>query len=223
MQPQIGWPQLPVQISDRDADVWEPLVAIADAIGGSWPARARQAGVTLVTEAKEVEPSLGIKLLVDLKQIFVADEMSSKSLLEALHGLEESPWSDLRGKPLDERGLAQRLRQYGLKSRTVRIGTTTMKGYVRTDFIDVWQRYLPPPATRVTSVTSVTSSAVVPLDRHRRPDETLSVTLVTDVTHPADGGPMCAQCGGRDGVFCDASVGGKPVVLHVGCKDAFRA
>lgn len=222
VKPQVGWPQLPIQITDRDADVWEPLVAIADAIGGPWPVRAREAGVTLVTEAKEVEPSLGIKLLVDAKQIFVADEMSSKSILEALHGLEESPWADLRGKPLDERGLAQRLRQYGLKSRTVRIGTATMKGYVRTDFIDVWRRYLPPAATSGTSVTSVTNSALVPFDRSQRPGDRQSVTLVTDVTHPADGGRVCAHCRQAGGLFCEASVDGRPIFLHVGCKDAFR-
>jgi hypothetical protein len=34
------WPELPSEIQDRDADVWEPLVAIADAIDGIWPERA---------------------------------------------------------------------------------------------------------------------------------------------------------------------------------------
>ena len=34
-------PELPAE--DRAADVWEPLVAIADAAGGDWPARARKA------------------------------------------------------------------------------------------------------------------------------------------------------------------------------------
>jgi uncharacterized protein DUF3631 len=42
------WPDLPIEIQDRDADVWEPLLAIADAIGGDWPAKARVTAVTLV-------------------------------------------------------------------------------------------------------------------------------------------------------------------------------
>lgn len=219
----IVWPDLPPQITDRDADVWEPLIAVADAVGGKWPSLARAAAVTLVTESKEVEPSLGIRLLGDLKLVFGADEMSSKSLLETLHGLEESPWADLRGKPLDERGLAQRLRQYGVKSKTIRTGTTTIKGYARADFVDVWDRYLPPSAaTSVTSVTSVTSAMVVPLDRHRRPDDAGAVTLVTDVTLPGDDGRVCAHCQGRGGLFCEASIGGEPFSLHVGCKDAFH-
>ena len=45
----IAWPEMPPEIQDRDADVWEPLIAVADAIGGEWPKRARVAAVTLVT------------------------------------------------------------------------------------------------------------------------------------------------------------------------------
>src|SRR5262245_40211687 len=57
------WPALPPQIQDRDADVWEPLIAVADSVGGVWPERARVAAVALVALSREAEPSLGIKLL----------------------------------------------------------------------------------------------------------------------------------------------------------------
>jgi Protein of unknown function (DUF3631) len=67
---EIAWPELPPEIQDRDADVWEPLIAIADAVGGDWPPRARVAAVTLVAASKEIEPSLGIRLLADLRTIF---------------------------------------------------------------------------------------------------------------------------------------------------------
>src|SRR5262245_61907066 len=40
---EINWPELPASIEDRDADVWEPLIAIADAAGGEWPQLARKA------------------------------------------------------------------------------------------------------------------------------------------------------------------------------------
>jgi hypothetical protein len=36
-------PTLPETIGDRQADVWEPLLAIADLAGDPWPARARAA------------------------------------------------------------------------------------------------------------------------------------------------------------------------------------
>ncbi|HET9256859.1 MAG TPA: DUF3631 domain-containing protein [Pseudonocardiaceae bacterium] len=43
---ETAWPAMPPGITDRPADVWEPLLAIADAAGGSWPDRARRACVT---------------------------------------------------------------------------------------------------------------------------------------------------------------------------------
>ena len=117
---------------------------IADAIGGEWPARARAAGVALVADSKEVEASLGIRLLTDLRSIFEGEqELPSKAILDRLQGLPESPWGDLRGKPLDERGLAKRLRAYGVKPKTLRTGAGTPRGYSRADLEDQWRRYLP--------------------------------------------------------------------------------
>src|SRR5262245_56250351 len=58
----IPWPELPPAIQDRDADIWESLVAVADAIGGDWPTRARDAAIALLAEAKERDPTLGVRL-----------------------------------------------------------------------------------------------------------------------------------------------------------------
>ena len=70
--------------------------------------------------------------------------MATTTILNALHDLPESPWNDLKGKPINDRGLAVRLRQYDIKSKQVRIGEVTLKGYTRSDFFDAWRRYLPP-------------------------------------------------------------------------------
>ena len=87
---EVSWPEMPGEIQDRDADVWEPLIAVADAIGGDWPTRARRAGIALVAASKNLEPSLGIQLLADLREVFGgSDEMSSKTILYALNSLEE--------------------------------------------------------------------------------------------------------------------------------------
>jgi hypothetical protein len=153
-----AYPEMPEGVEDRDADVWEPLLAVADSIGGEWPEKARKAAVSLVSDAKEAEPSLGIRLLADCKAIFgEADAMFTHVILKMLHDLAEAPWNDLKGKPLNDRGLALRLRQYGIKSKQVRIGEITLKGYERADFIDVWKRYLPPPPSSERSETSETS------------------------------------------------------------------
>lgn len=173
----ISLPRLPPEIQDRDADVWESLIAVADAIGGEWPRRARAAGVALVTASKDLEPSLGIRLLTDLRVVFKdEDELPSKCILLALNSLEEAPWGNLRGRALDERGLANRLREYGVKSRTIRVGGSTPKGYRRVDLFETWARYLPVISDKcATSATSAT-------DQNARKD----VADVADATPEAD-------------------------------------
>lgn len=161
-------PAMPDGVVDRDADVWEPLLAIADEAGSRWPASARVAAVTLVTDSKAGTPSLGVKLLSDLRSIFGSeDQMRTDVILERLCALEESPWGDLRGKPIDSRGLSNRLKKYDIKPKTIRVGMGTAKGYTRESLHDAWQRYLPsesalgsPHSASVTSVTTETPSKV---------------------------------------------------------------
>jgi hypothetical protein len=54
----IEWPDLPREIQDRAADIWEPLIAVADLAGGKWPRLAREAAVALVAVATDTEPSV---------------------------------------------------------------------------------------------------------------------------------------------------------------------
>lgn len=136
-------PAMPDGIRDRDADVWEPLLAIADVTDGTWPQRSRNAAVTLVALSKASSPSLGIRLLSDIRDVFRKDEtITTEMLLARLHAVDEGPWTDLRGKSLDPRGLAQRLKPYSISSTTVRAGEKPAKGYKRVDFSDAWRRYL---------------------------------------------------------------------------------
>lgn len=157
----LEFPEMPPGIEDRHADVWESLISVADAAGGDWPRRARVAAVALVAASKAGVPSLGVMLLADLRTVFGESEvMSTEAILSALNEMEEAPWADLRGKPLNPLGLAQRLRRYGIKSKSVRIGAHTPKGYAREDLVDAWNRYLgPPPDRDATSATSATDEA----------------------------------------------------------------
>ena len=52
---------------NRGADNWRPLFAIADAIGGDWPARTRAAAARL---APREATSYGVVLLDDIRAIF---------------------------------------------------------------------------------------------------------------------------------------------------------
>jgi hypothetical protein len=102
-----------------------------------------------------------------------------------LQELPEAPWAELvGGKPLNARGLAKRLAGYDVKSKTVRVGERVVRGYVREDLSDAWDRYLPPtdsgdlaeslqgtvpvgplsPRESATSATSTTPTPAEPLD-----------------------------------------------------------
>jgi Protein of unknown function (DUF3631) len=141
-------PEMPTGVEDRDADVWEPLLAIADGVAGDWPKRARDAAVALVGAARDAEPSLGLRLLADLKTVFdtsTLDALPTAVILTRLIELPESPWGDLGGKAITDRILAKRLRQYGIKSRGIRSGDRAgVRGYAREDLHDAWLRYLSP-------------------------------------------------------------------------------
>jgi hypothetical protein len=135
-------PVMPVE--DRAADTWEPLIAVADLAGGDWPKRARKACLELVAteSAADVEGSLGVKLLADIRDLyrdFTVGFMPSAELLARLHKIDESPWRDL---PLTLTGLAARLKPYAIKPG--RDTTGKVRGYRHEDFADAFSRYIPP-------------------------------------------------------------------------------
>ncbi|MGP3977244.1 DUF3631 domain-containing protein [Streptomyces sp. 8N114] len=161
-----AFPVMPEGISDRPADVWEPLLAVADAAGGTWPERARQACVELVAAATAGDKaSLGIRLLTDLRDtVFCgADRMPTAQILAGLNAMDEAPWADMGGKPLDSRQLAKRLGEYvtadnqPIKARNIRTREgSVVKGYYAADLHDAWARYCP-------AATSATTTADDPL------------------------------------------------------------
>lgn len=140
------WPDIPEQVTDRDADVWEALLAVADLAGGHWPSLARGAAVALVAASKDRAPSVGVLLLRDIREIFTkarADQFTTEQLLSELNRMDESPWPTIRrGEPLDSRGLSQRLNKYGIGSK-LHAGERGLRGYARAQFVDAWSRYLP--------------------------------------------------------------------------------
>jgi hypothetical protein len=163
--PRVGapWPALPPGVADRPADVWEPLLMVADLAGGGWPHRARQACTDFVEGTRDDTETVGTRLLADLRQVFGdSDVLSTEMILGALCKLEESPWADWYGKPLNPRGLAKLLRPYQVKAAQVRIGDATPRGYRRADLQSAWRSYL--AGGSETSETCATSLASHVLD-----------------------------------------------------------
>jgi hypothetical protein len=139
-------PQVPDALDDRAEEAWEPLLAVAALAAGDWPEQGRLAALTLSADERGGDEALGVRLLDDIRDVFLADgqgKLSSASLATSLCEDEEAPWGDLWGKPLDARGLARRLKPFEIRPHTVRFEDgTTAKGYALEWFEDAFSRYL---------------------------------------------------------------------------------
>ena len=137
---------VPAGLHDRAADNWRPLLAIADLIGGEWPARARAAAVALSGE-DDPDDSISIELLQDIRTIFAGRSgkwISSADLTAALVATPDRPWAEWSGgRPMTPAKLAARLKPFGLKPHKIRDGAKTHNAYATADFEDILSRYLP--------------------------------------------------------------------------------
>jgi hypothetical protein len=139
-------PEFPASLNDRATDIWEPLLVLADLAGGGWPEFARKAAVALTATAQDSNPIAS--LLLDIFLVFIldhGDRMFSKTLVEYLDARSAGrPWAEARkGKEITELWLAQQLRPYGIRPRTIWIGDAQAKGYYFEDFKEASQRYIP--------------------------------------------------------------------------------
>lgn len=138
-------PLMPDGISGRSADNWEPLFAIADAAGGEWPNFARSAAQAL-KDNEPHEEDIGIQLLTDLQDIFIArriDRLSTNDILGCLIAIDGSQWMESNnGRPINSRQLANLLKPYRIRPTTIRFGTDGAKGYYYEHCKDAFTRYL---------------------------------------------------------------------------------
>jgi hypothetical protein len=155
-------PAVPDVLTDRAAEAWEPLVAIADLAGGAWPKRAREAALALHGVA-DIE-STGVALLGAISESFTdaetkatRDRLLTRELLELLVARDGEPWGSWWGQALakgDVQGpaykLSKLLRPFGITARSIRNGDDRGQGYERADFLEAWSRYLPPSQNALT-------------------------------------------------------------------------
>lgn len=187
-------PAMPHGVADRAAEVWEPLLAIADHAGGQWPAIARAACRFFVVESasEDEKLSLGVRLLRDIKSLLESEGVTSMWSAEIISGLTrdpESEWRDLWGKPLDQRRMAKELSRYGVKSKSIRMGVATSKGYDvagPTGLQQAWDHWLIPSGggTSGTSGTSQVSAL------RTVPHTNINGTTGTDPAHPDPAGDL---------------------------------
>ena len=137
-------------LTGRVADVWRPLFAVADAVGGEWPHAVRCAARSLGKLTKTVADgdSLGVQLLSDIHQEFQSqgypDRLETSKLDRALNDRQEHPWSTIsNGKQMTPQKRASLLKPYGIHSNKRREGDSTVNVYLRSDLEDAWNAWLP--------------------------------------------------------------------------------
>jgi hypothetical protein len=143
--PRLKPAKLP-ELDARGNEIWRILLRIADLAGGRWPEEARTAALRLSAgDRRADEASLGVKLLIDIKEVFEAEKISCHDLAEALNTVEESPWGGWSdGKGITTRELGRKLKPYGIRAKPIRIdGERAGNGYEWEQFEDAWSRYLP--------------------------------------------------------------------------------
>jgi Protein of unknown function (DUF3631) len=156
-------PPLPVQLRNRLADNWRPLIAIADGFGADWPMRARQAALALAGEHWDEDAA--IILLCDVREMFDGggvDRLPSKTIVDQLNAAGDAIWSEWRGtsgdqqpRKLSQGELAKLLAPFRIRPQTIRTSTEafrgrptseagtkpTVKGYYRAQFEAAWRSY----------------------------------------------------------------------------------
>ncbi|HEY6351612.1 MAG TPA: DUF3631 domain-containing protein [Candidatus Angelobacter sp.] len=136
-------PGLPKRLTPREQDCAEPLIHIADAIGGTWPETARNS----VDMIFKLSPgTVAAELLHDLRVIFMfkkdPEYLASRDILELLASLEFRPWNSWSRN--SGKKLAGLLGPLGIRSQNLHCNSEkSFKGYLFKDFQDAWQRYAP--------------------------------------------------------------------------------
>lgn len=138
-------PTIPDALNDRQQDNWEPLLAIAECAGNEWLERANLIALKLSTSDQSV--SISNELLADIQEVFETKSVTKISTAELINALiedEEKSWATYnRGKPLNPKQLAKKLKDYSIYSKSVWLGYgKTPKGFELKQFEDAFDRYL---------------------------------------------------------------------------------
>ena len=139
-------PEMPEELGDRQIDVCEHLVAIADLAGDDWPAKVRAAllelygSATVQTDSKDVELLRGIQLIFES-----VDAIFSQDLASALNANPDGPWrNENQGRGIAAYEIAKRLKPFKIVPIQIRIGEKSgTRGYRKEWFFKAWSLYLP--------------------------------------------------------------------------------
>lgn len=130
--------------NDRAVDNWLPLFTIANQVSEAWLKKC-EAAYALLNQL-ENEPELSTLLLGDIREIFSrhgGDKIPSADLVSKLLEDKDKPWCECKsGRAISQSHLARMLKVYGIKSKAMRVGGKTLRGYELKQFTDAFDRYL---------------------------------------------------------------------------------
>jgi hypothetical protein len=144
-------------LADRDADLCIPLFVICELSTSDRLDELKQCARSLCAAKTEddVEDSYPLLLLRDIQTVWPngvdgnpLPEYEAEHLLSLLKQQEESPWLD---NQLTKNKLGRMLKSFQVKSKVLRVGGRTQRGYEYTHLLNAFTRYL--PQKKVTSET----------------------------------------------------------------------
>jgi hypothetical protein len=222
-------PEFPAEVeNDRDEDLWCPLLAIADTLGGKVPALARRAMLELI--AVDHEQSVGEELMTAICTLMEEElvvhpkvhQIALPRLVGLVNGVEGS-WSEYRGGlGCDGRWLGAQLRSFSLpRTKSVRdpaYNESVAKGYDIHELLKVSRRYRAgaaedetnreqaPPETASTPSTPSTGTANALEKRSKNDGKNVDADVdVDDARKTARINPITGKVRGRPSVLHAAS------------------
>jgi len=161
-------PDMPASISDRQAEIWEPLFSVAQAINGRWPEAVKKSCIALSNAARVRAVQIHTRLLADIRMIFEdirvvnSDKaIHSADLCERLKAMgDDAPWANIKGFPLSVRYMASLLSRYEIRPEKITIAGVSLQGYRASQFNQAWTLYTSSPA--ITAFIEAPSIPAIP-------------------------------------------------------------
>ena len=141
---------LPPNLTARQQDAAEPLLHVANRIGGHWPEKARAALDELFNYCPASD---ALELLADVRLVFAIknnpEYLFTKDIIPVLALREHRPWAGWTVK--SGKNMGRLLYRFGISPRNLYLKPEeTFKGYRLCDLQDAWERYLPPLPANLT-------------------------------------------------------------------------
>jgi hypothetical protein len=132
-------------LRDREAEIWEPLFAIAEVAVPERLEELKRIAIRLSTKkaSADEDDSQALQLLSDIRTIFTASKRNALPSAEVVEKLKKNA-ADHYDEQFTQLKLARLLRPFGVSSQQIWAEDRNTRGYRRGDFKSAFERYLEP-------------------------------------------------------------------------------